>query len=123
MTAVDRSTEPADVFDAHLARWEAAEADPDGTVERVARAICSARSEIPWEAQAGWQQRHYGRMAAAAIDALRPAPAAPRVDEGAVERVRALHNDTRNRGICTECSDDIAVGWPCATIDALEGKP
>jgi hypothetical protein len=40
-----------------------------------------------------------------------------------VQRVRALHNDTRNRGICTECSDDIAVGWPCATIDALEGKP
>jgi hypothetical protein len=40
-----------------------------------------------------------------------------------VQRVRALHNDTRNRGICVECSDDIAVGWPCSTIDALEGKP
>jgi hypothetical protein len=136
MTTTDRTTEPAGVFAAHLARWEAAEADPDGTVERVARAIWLASNPAipmvltPEQIDSTWRHAQtapmtaeYRQIAAAAIDALRPAPDAPRVDEGAVERVRALHNDTRHRGICTECSDDIAVGWPCATIDALEGKP
>jgi hypothetical protein len=84
------------VFDAHLARWEAAEADPDGTVERVARAIWEAEdahsgSGFPcgcgWIAGfgEGWEdrlERHRSRaVAAAAIDAMRPAPDAPRVDD------------------------------------------
>jgi hypothetical protein len=119
MTTTDRTTEPADVFDAHLARWEAAEADPDGTVERVARALaehepryrsgyltgepdwiecgqadaevatCSWRSDPEADAQ-DTAAAHHRHVAAAAIAALRPAPDAPRVDEGAVERVRAL---------------------------------
>jgi hypothetical protein len=112
MTIVDKTTEPAGVFDAHLARWEAAEADPDGTVERVARALAEHEpqyrsgyltGEPDWfecvradggEVTCPWRhdpeadtdeiadafRRH---VAAAAIDALRPAPDAPRVDEGA----------------------------------------
>jgi hypothetical protein len=39
-----------------------------------------------------------------------------------VGRVRELHHDNGGRGICVECSDDIAVGWPCATIEALNGE-
>jgi hypothetical protein len=81
MTTTDRTTEPAGVFDALLARWEAAEADPDGTVERVARALHKA-DPVAWAC--GWpcsRSNHYRRLAAAAIAALRPAPDAPRVDE------------------------------------------
>ena len=62
-------TLPDSVFDEARARWDAA--DDHGTREKVARAICGARSEIPWDAQAGWQQRHYRRMADAALDALK----------------------------------------------------
>jgi hypothetical protein len=88
VTTTDKTTEPADVFDAHLARWEAAEADPDGTVERVARAIYEAEEAMDWpeDERRTWEdvwgnaQGHYRRLAAAAIAALRPAPDAPRVD-------------------------------------------
>jgi hypothetical protein len=98
VTIVDKTTEPAGVFDAHLARWEAAEADPDGTVERVARAIAESEDahtafgfpcRCGWMAEfgRGWEERvarhRLAAKAAAAIDALRPAPDAPRVDEGA----------------------------------------
>jgi hypothetical protein len=81
MTTTDRTTEPAGVFDAHLARWEAAEADPDGTVERVARVLWERQyGTVPWDelspttpTRTTWRDH-----AAAAIDALRPAPDAPR---------------------------------------------
>jgi hypothetical protein len=97
MTTTDRTTEPAGVFDAHLARWEAAEADPDGTVERVARAIYEAEEAGDWpeDERRAWvdvwpgAQGHYRRLAAAAIDALRPAPDAPRVESGAARELRA----------------------------------
>jgi hypothetical protein len=83
MTTTDRTTEPAGVFDAHLARWEAAEADPDGTVERVARAmweseridVCGRDRCCTWESIDDERRASYRRLAAAAIDALRPAPA------------------------------------------------
>jgi hypothetical protein len=85
MTTTDRTTEPADVFDAHLAHWEAAEADPDGTVERVARALAIDLAESQRHPQ---PERYfemyadlYRKYARAAIDALRPAPDAPRVDD------------------------------------------
>jgi hypothetical protein len=84
MTTTDRTTEPAGVFDAHLARWEAAEADPDGTLSRVARAMWIAEGRHPDD----WgntsltaflaKQDHLRYLAATAIDALRPAPDAPR---------------------------------------------
>jgi hypothetical protein len=84
MTTTDRTTEPAGVFDAHLARWEAAEADPDGTLERVARAIYA--SDNPgvgvkyWDDETSGLREEYRANARAAIAALRPAPAAPRVE-------------------------------------------
>jgi hypothetical protein len=84
MTIVDKTAEPAGVFDAHLARWEAAEADPDGTVERVARAIYA--SDNPgvgvkyWDDETSGLREEYRANARAAIAALRPAPAAPRVE-------------------------------------------
>jgi hypothetical protein len=80
MTTTDRTTEPADVFDAHLARWEAAEADPDGTLERVARAMCEA-DRHDWEHTSKGFAEYWRRLAATAIEALRPAPDAPRVDD------------------------------------------
>lgn len=39
----------------------------------------------------------------------------------ALRRVLGLHNDTKLRGICVECSDEITVGWPCATVAAIRG--
>jgi hypothetical protein len=81
VTIVDKTAEPADVFAAHLARWEAAVADPDGTVERVARALHHDwHPEEDWDAIPDSVRGYYRRLAAAAIDALRPAPDAPRVD-------------------------------------------
>jgi cell wall-associated NlpC family hydrolase len=83
MTTTDRTTEPVDVFDAHLARWEAAEADPDGTVERVARVIWLASNPAipmvltPEQIDSTWRHAQtapmtaeYRQIAAAAIDAL-----------------------------------------------------
>lgn len=67
------------MFDAHLARWEAAEADPDGTVERVADGWRAELTTAPIPVVL-WMSENFDRLAAAAIDALRPAPDAPRVD-------------------------------------------
>jgi hypothetical protein len=66
-----------------------------------------------------------GYGAADAAAALLPAvrDIAAREARAKVQRVEELHSDTRHRGICVECSDDIAVGWPCATIEALKEKP
>jgi hypothetical protein len=60
-------------------------------------------------------------------DALLSGPLAQLLADAAelrakVQRVRELHHDNGGRGICVECSDDIAVGWPCATIEALNGE-
>jgi hypothetical protein len=91
MTIVDKTTEPAGVFAAHLARWEATEADPDGTVERVARAIWDealATAFLVVDPSEQKRQERYRRLAAAAIDALRPAPDAPRVESGTVYGIR-----------------------------------
>jgi hypothetical protein len=83
VTIVDKTAEPAGVFDAHLARWEAAEADPDGTLERVARAIYDSDNfGTDWEGESEHLRDDYRINARAAIAALRPAPDAPRVDEG-----------------------------------------
>ena len=36
----------------------------------------------------------------------------------AIDRVRALHRG--EYGICTECTEEAAVPWPCPTLDALD---
>jgi hypothetical protein len=123
MTTTDRTTEPAGVFDAHLARWEAAEADPDGTLERVARAMWIAEGRHPDD----WgntsltaflaKQDHLRYLAATAIDALRPAPDAPRVESPRSSDLRAYcyqchhawtaHDDGTDDGdYCRVCECD-----------------
>jgi hypothetical protein len=96
VTIVDKTAEPADVFAAHLARWEAAVADPDGTVERVARAI-AASDGVDFDGYLADELSlvaDYRANARAAIAALRPAPDAPRVDAG-VELIQLTQEQIR----------------------------
>jgi hypothetical protein len=120
------------VFDAHLGRWEAAEADPDGTLERVARAIAESEDahtafgfpcRCGWMAEfgRGWEERvdrhRLAAKAAAAIEALRPAPDAPRVESPRSTDLRAYcyqchhawtaHDDGTDDGdYCRVCECD-----------------
>jgi hypothetical protein len=91
---------------------------------RLFLAVTAAVESVPYAAGPEYPAPH----AAAFRSAVEPALAQLLADaadgrelRAKVQRVRALHNDTALRGICAECSDDVAVGWPCATIDALEG--
>lgn len=38
----------------------------------------------------------------------------------ALARLRALHTHNRDAGYCNLCSDHGDIGWPCATIAALD---
>jgi hypothetical protein len=143
MTTTDRTTEPAGVFAAHLARWEAAEADPDGTVERVARAIWLASNPAipmvltPEQIDSTWRHAQtvpmtaeYRQIAAAAIAALRPAPDAPRdarlaaVLDLADELELTAHDEEASRAVAMwEAADRIraAVAAPLAGHDNEDG--
>ena len=80
MTTIDRTTADDAVFAARLAGVEAADADPDGTIEKIARAISDADhapevgTSPPWDELFPEFQDHYRRLALAAIHALQ-APA------------------------------------------------
>jgi hypothetical protein len=131
MTTTDRTAEPADVFDAHLARWEATEADPDGTLERVARAIYESDNlGIDWEGEPEHLREEYRINARAAIAALRPAPDAPRdarltaVLDLADELELTAHDEEASRAVAMwEAADRIraAVAAPLAGHDNEDG--
>ena len=80
MTTTDRTAEPDAAFAARLAGVEAADADPDSTVEKVARALWDADHGIhhghrrTWEEAVEDEPDTYRRQALAAIHALQ-APA------------------------------------------------
>lgn len=72
MSTVDRTAEPGTAFDAALAGWEAAVADPDGAVERVARALSAAEG---YGHISHAFADYFRRQAQAAIDAMKaPTP-------------------------------------------------
>jgi hypothetical protein len=86
MTA-DRSAATAEEFAARFAPFDAAPAAEESAVERVARAIWEADApDVRWNAIAAdsWIRSRYRRLAVAAIGAMRPAPDAPRADQGAL---------------------------------------
>ena len=78
MTTTDRTAEPDAAFAARLAGVEAADADPDGCVEKVARAMWDAfpARELlgAWDEQSERDKTPTRRAAMAAIHALQ-APA------------------------------------------------
>ena len=95
-TPTDRSTATAAEFDAVLARVEAAEADPNSAVEKVARAMVAVGGiEDTWDFCREEVRVAYRALAQAAVDALK-APA-PETDE-ALRRVLADLTEAVGRG-------------------------
>jgi hypothetical protein len=74
MTA-DRSAATHEEFAARVAPFDAAPAAEESAVERVARAIARLHAE-----SRSFSRPSYAEIAAAALDAMRPAPDAPRAD-------------------------------------------
>ncbi len=84
---------------ARLDEFEARPVAEEACAERVARALCEAErwdfcgddNCCEWESVDDYRRDQYRGLAVAAIDAMRPAPDAPRTEaEAAVERVLAL---------------------------------
>jgi hypothetical protein len=84
MTA-DRSAATAGEFAARVAPFDAAPAAEESAVERVARAIYESDNPdvtiCVWDDETSGLREEYRANARAAIDAMRPAPDAPRADE------------------------------------------
>jgi hypothetical protein len=93
MTA-DRSAATHEEFAARVAPFDAAPAAEESAVERVARAIAAGWADRwpddnePWENLRETAREDYRFDARVAIDAMRPAPDAPRADDPVVYGIR-----------------------------------
>jgi hypothetical protein len=98
MTA-DRTAATAEEFAARVAPFDAAPAAEESAVERVARAIYE--SDNPdvsvWDDETSGLREEYRANARAAIDAMRPAPDAPRADEERRAVARIAEYDAAER--------------------------